>query len=96
MPTFYGNVTGGIASSSFSNPAKIESYSLVNKSGGSITAVVAILYGSTNTYIYSDTILTGESYIYSGKPILLPKDYKVYVLVSGSTDFYFSINPKVD
>lgn len=63
---------------------------MVNKTSGSISVSVAILYGSTNTYIYSGTIGANATYTDSAERLLL-KDHSIYVLTNDSCDYSFSI-----
>jgi len=92
MPNFAGNTTTTAIGDSYATPATIVGFSLANKTGGAVTASVAIFLGSTIYYIlYNKSIATGDSYIYVGGDILIPIGYQVYVSVSGSTDFIFNI-----
>lgn len=90
---FQGNTTSTATSTAKTIPASIVSFSIANKTGGSITASVGILYGSTFYIIYNKSLTTGEGYVYPGQPITLPTGYRVFVSVSGSADYYFSIKP---
>lgn len=93
MPQFAGNTSTSASSTPYNIPAKIKSFSLVNKTGGAITVNVSILYGSTNISIIpmNKSLAVNEAYIYSGEEILLLAERQIYVLVSGSCDFFFSI-----
>lgn len=92
MATIKGNTTSSVNSGAYTNPSKIISFSLANKTGGAVTASIGIFYGSSITYIlYNKSIATADSYIYSGEPIIFPTGYQIYINVSGSTDYYFSI-----
>lgn len=94
MPVFSGNTTTSATSTAYEIPATIKSYSLVNKTGGAVTVNVSILYGSTNITIppsLNKSLSAGEAYVYSGESITLLAGRTVYLLVSGSVDYYFSI-----
>ena len=79
-------------SASINMASKIVSFSLANKTGGTVTASIGIFYGSTITYIiYNKSIATADSYIYTGNEITIPKNYQIFINVSGSTDYYISI-----
>lgn len=91
MAVFSGNTSTSALSTAYNIAAKIKSFSLVNKSGGSLTVSVSIILGSTNTSIYSGTIDSGETYVHNGGKIKILKEAQVYVLVNGSCDYYFSI-----
>lgn len=91
MPVFSGNTSGSIASIAYNIPSTIKSYSLTNKSGGSITAnLVIIPNGGTPVYVWSGSIATGASQT-SDVPIKLLAGYQILIVVSGSCDYYFSI-----
>lgn len=94
MPVLKGSTSTSALSTVYNNLLKITSFSLVNKAAGAVTVNVSIIYGSTNINIIelNKSLSTGQAYIYTGKPILLLPGYVIYVLVSGSTDYYFSLN----
>lgn len=93
MPTFAGNTSTSATSSSYDNAVEINSFSLVNKTGVAVTVNASVLYGSTNIWLtpLNKSLAAGEAYIYSGEPITLLPGRSIYVLVNGSTDYYFSI-----
>lgn len=91
MPIFKGNTSGSIASIAYNIPSEIVSYSLTNKSGGSITAnLVIIPNGSNPVYVWSGSISTSATQT-SDVPIKLLAGYQILIIVSGSCDYYFSI-----
>jgi len=92
MPVYAGNTTTSAVSTELNIPAKIKSFSLVNKTGGAVTVNVSVLYGSTALSIIplNKSLAAGEAYIYSGEEISLLAGRVIYVLVSGSVDYYFS------
>jgi hypothetical protein len=92
MSVVSGNTSSSFNSAAQTNASRIISFSLCNKTGGAVTASVGIFYGSTIVYIlYNKSVATADSYIYTGNPITIPVNYNIYVNVSGSTDYYFSI-----
>jgi len=91
MANFIGNTATTATMSALAQPAFIISFSLANKTGGAITASVGLLQGSTFYVIYNKSISSADSYIYSGKEILIPIGYQLYVSVSGSCDYIFNI-----
>lgn len=97
MPVQSGSVSSTKTLASFNIPSKIISFSLANKTGGAITVTVGIIYGSTFDILYNNALTASGSagcgYVYVGPPILLPALNAVFLSVSGSTDFYFSILP---
>ena len=92
MPKFAGNTSTSSLSTAYSDPVKIKSFSLVNKSGGAVLMNVSILYGSTNIAIIpiNKSVASGEFYE-DDKDILLLAGHQIYVLVNGSTDYYFTM-----
>lgn len=93
MPTWMSSTATNATSTAYTIPFKIVSFSLANKTGGSITATVGILYGSTFDVLYSKSITTGDSYIYGLSYILLPANNQIYVAASGACDFIFTLEP---
>lgn len=90
MSQIIGNTSTSATSTANSIAAKIISFSLVNKTGGSLTVAVALLYGSTNTYIYSGTIAANATYTNNVERKLLA-GYSIYLLVNGSCDYKFDV-----
>ena len=92
MPVISGNTSGSIASVAYDIPSTIMSWSLTNKTGGAITAnlVVTPGFGQTPVYVWSGSIAANSTQI-DDKPIKLLSDYQILIIVSGSTDYYFSI-----
>jgi len=92
MPVLQGNTTGSIAGIPYNIPSKIISFSLTNKSGGSITVTVSIASNNTGTRVDVCTVSinTSETYTHSD-PIIMLSEYTIYLVTSGSVDYYFSI-----
>lgn len=93
MPVFEGNTTGSIRSSAKNLPSSIKSFSLVNKTAGSITVTVYI--SPTDGSEVAITPLSvpldaGEAYISDVERKVL-KDYYIVIITSGSCDYYFTI-----
>lgn len=95
MSVFKGNTATTATSTAKTIPASIVSFSVANKTGGAVTASVGILYGSTFYIIYTKPLAAagsaGSEYIYAGEPITLPIGNQIFVSVSGSCDYYFSL-----
>lgn len=91
MVIFSGNTSTSALSDAKNIASRLKSFSLVNKSGGSITVSVSILYGSTNISIYSGDIDAGAAYVHTGEEIGILKERRIYVLVSGACDYYFTL-----
>lgn len=90
MPQFAGNTSTSAASTAKTIPARIISFSLVNKTGSSLNVAVSLLFGSTNTYIYSGTIAANATYTDDVQRIL-PIGYQIYFLTNGNADYKFDL-----
>lgn len=92
MPVFSGNTSTSALSTAYTNPLKIKSFSITNKTGGAVTINVSILYGSTNTWItaVNKSLAANEIYQDDDEKLLL-NGHQIYVLVSGSCDYYFTL-----
>jgi hypothetical protein len=89
---FQGSTSSNATSTAANVVGQIVSFSIANKTGGANTVKVAIVYGSTVVYLlYNYSLASGESYVYVGNEITLLANYRIYVEVSGSADYYFSI-----
>lgn len=72
--------------------ANLVSYSLVNKSGGSLTVTAGVILGSTLILFCSKVLGANDSFQYTGEKIIIEKGYSIYVYTSGaSLDYHFSI-----
>jgi len=95
MPVFSGSTSASAVSTAYTIPARIKSFSIVNKSGSSATVNVSILYGSTNVNIipYNSSIAAGAAYLsaLSVSEILLIPGEQIYITTNQSIDYYFSI-----
>jgi hypothetical protein len=90
MSVFAGNTSSSAISDSYDIATDIKSFSLVNKTGGTINVTVSILYGSTNVSVYKGQLSANGSYR-DDVPQRLLKERTVYVLTDGSLDYYFTI-----
>jgi hypothetical protein len=90
---FKGNTSTDAISEEVNLPLRLSAFSLVNRSGGAITANIGVVQGSTLIlFAPLDSALgAGEAYIYSGKPITIEPDWRIYVSVSGSCDYYCTL-----
>lgn len=92
MPVFKGNTSGSVASIAYNVPSTIVSYSLTNKTGGSVTAnLVIVPDGGSPVYVWSGSIAAGATQT-SDVPVKLLAGYQILIIVSGSTDYWFSIS----
>ena len=91
MPVFKGSTSGSVLQVAYKIPAELVSFSLVNTSGGSITANVYIRDDEgTDISICSQTIASGGDFVSDVKRIV-SKGTSIYLIVSGSCDYYFSL-----
>lgn len=91
MPVLFGNTATSVTSGALNIPSKIISFSLANKTGGSITVSIGVLFGSTFYFLFNHSLSTGVEYIYPGKPILVSANHQIYIAASGSCDYYVTI-----
>jgi hypothetical protein len=91
---FDGTTATNATSTASQNTTDIISFTIANKSGGAITASVGIFYGSAITYVLYNEPLGGSdpnNYVYLGNRIRVLPDYQIFVSVSGTADYYFTI-----
>jgi hypothetical protein len=91
MSVFSGNTSSSALSAAKAIPCFIKSFRLVNKTGSTANVSVAILYGSTNVYIYKGQIAANGSYVDSAVTTI-PIGKAIYVLTDQNLDYYFSIS----
>lgn len=92
MPQFSGNTSSAAQSTAYNIPCMLISFSVVNKAVGAAVINVGILYGSTFDIIpFGKSLGAGEAYIYSGEPILIPKNHKISLTSTASVDYVFTI-----
>lgn len=91
MPVFKGNTSTNATSSAYDIPYKITYFNITNKSGGSITLNIGILYGSTISITpYNLTLDAGDT-PYLTSPILVLAGHQIYITTTGNIDYYFSL-----
>ena len=93
---FSGSTSSTVDSTASSNATDIISFTISNKSGVAATVSVGIFYGSSLTYILYNEPLAAQgtatcNYVYSGDKIRVLPDYRIFVSVNASCDFYFTI-----
>lgn len=88
---FKGTTSGSIYSSEMQAATKIKSYSIVNKTGSSVSvSVVVVEPGVEETYINSVSIDDSLQYSTNIELVLL-KGFIIHIITSGQVDFYFTI-----
>jgi hypothetical protein len=95
MSVISGNISGSIKNVSYNIPCTIQSFSLWNRSGGSVVVNIGIVQLGVDRYVYSANLAavgtTGSSVIETPN-IKVPKDCQILIVASGSVDYYFSID----
>ena len=92
MPNFFGTTTTTAIGDAINIPYMVKSFSIANKTGGSVTVSAGIVFGSTVVYwLYNESLAAGENYVWPGEEILVEAGYAIFVTASGSSDYYFSI-----
>lgn len=90
-----GNTSVSIVLPGQSVNSDIESFSIVNRSVGSVNVTVYIIStGCTSVAITADpiTLSAGQAYIRDTKIKLLASS-QIYIETNGNIDYYFSITP---
>lgn len=90
MPVFSGNTTGSIHQVAYNIPSGVMSFSLVMNSAGNLYLSIG---NNTDGYV---KIFTGEPLgtgdkVYNDAPIRVLAGSNIFLLTSGSCDYYFSI-----
>jgi len=94
MPVLKGNTSGSINLVGYNIPSTIESFSIVNKSGSSVTVTVYISDGDGNDVAITAlnySLSAGQAYVRKNPIQVLPNNY-IYIVTSGSIDYYFTID----
>jgi hypothetical protein len=94
MPVLKGNTSGSINLVGYNIPSTIESFSIVNKSGSSVTVTVYISDGDGNDVAITAlnySLSVGQAYVRKNPIRVLPNNY-IYIVTSGEIDYYFTID----
>jgi arylsulfatase A-like enzyme len=95
MPVFKGQGSGDIYSGVYNIPSMIQSFSLVNTSGGSVTTTVYVADGTPTDLAAITaidlTLKVGQAYVRE-MPIKIAKNEQIHIVSSGTIDYYFSID----
>lgn len=95
MPVLKGNTSGSIFLVAYNIPSTIRSYIITNKANTnvSVTVYLTSTEGVTGTAIsaVNYTLCAGQAYI-RDIPIKVKPDNHIYIVASGSVDYYFSID----
>ena len=95
MPVFKGQGNGDIYSGLYNIPSVIQSFSLVNTSGGNLTVTVYIA-DDTPTDLAAITAIDitlkdGQAYVRE-MPMKMAKNEQIHIVSSDTIDYYFSID----
>jgi len=90
MPVLKGTTSGSIRSIPLDIPCNIKSICFYNRTGGSITVLVAISIDTVETFVKSTTLAAGVSE-YLKTDILVPKSAEIVVASSGTLDYYLTL-----
>lgn len=93
MPVFKGSTSGSIAQVAYNIPNGILTFSLVNTSGASNTVNLYISDGvgsDVRVLPMNLTISAGDS-VFSTNGITVSGGNNIFITVTGSIDYYFSI-----
>jgi len=93
MPVLKGNTNSNISLDAYNIPSTIESFSIVNRDEVSVSVTVYVSDGDANVAItaINYTLSPGQAYIRKNPILVLPNNY-IYIITSGSIDYYFTIN----
>lgn len=95
MPVLKGNTTGSIFLVAYNIPSTISSYIISNKATTSVSVTVYLTdtQGVSGTAIsaVSYNLAVGQAYI-RDIPIKVKPNSHIYIVASGSVDYYFSID----
>lgn len=93
MPVVQGTISGSIKSFTLNVPSRVVSFSLFNRSGGSVTARVGIVISGRDVYVWGGAIASGESEFVPETEIKMLAGSQILIVSSGELDYYFTINP---
>ena len=94
MPVLSGNTSGSINLVGYNIPSTIESFSIVNKSGGTVSVTIYISDGEGNDIAITAlnySLSAGQAYVRKTPIIVLPNN-NIYIVTSGEIDYYFTID----
>ncbi len=94
MFPFKGNINGTVDTTALELPTVINSFSLVNKSGSTVTANVYLIsdYGVNCIMPLNKAINSGEMYSQTDRQIIVLASEVVRVQTSGSVDYNFTLD----
>lgn len=88
---FDGTTATTAESTPSQNATDIVSFTLTSK-GSNAEVSVGIFFGSAITYLlFEEAVNANTSFIYTGKPIRVLPNYKIFISTNAQIDFYFTI-----
>lgn len=91
MPSIIGNTASSVYLINATEGVTLESFTLVNKTAGTVTANLAIREGETDYQIIPvDTPIYGNQMYFSDLQRQMNPYNKVHLIVNGSVDYQFS------
>ena len=92
MPVLQGNTSGSIIGIPYNIGCTIKSVSLTNMTAGAITVTLSVIEYGTNdkVAIIYKALAANENYI-TDVPFRLLAGFTAYLVVSGSCDYYITI-----
>ncbi len=93
MPAFNGNTSGSVLQVAYNIPSGILTFSMANKSFGSITVNLYIRNNENNdiSVIPYNLILNAGDVLYSSNGVRILSGSSIYITTTGSLDYYFTI-----
>lgn len=85
MPLLSGNTSGSIMSTGYNIPCTIKSFSLYNKTAGSVTASLAVVVSGSERYVYQATLAalgSADSSYYQLTDIHVPADCQILIITN--------------
>jgi len=96
MPSIIGNTSDSIYSIPYNEGYVLESFTLVNKTAGTVTANLAIRDNNTDYQIIPvNTPIYGNQMYSSDLRRNLNAGNNIHLVVNGSTDYHFSTGKQV-
>ena len=92
MPVFSGQSSGTMTSTAYTVPYKLNSFTIVNKTGGDITVNVGILFGSSFDFLpYNLVLNAGDMVDAHDMNRRIEAGHQIYLTATGTVDYYFSL-----
>lgn len=95
MPVISGTTSGSIKSTALNIPCTIKSFSLYNKTGGSVSASIGVVVSGTDRYIHHSTLAamgsTDSSFLVETN-IGVPAYAQILIVASGEVDYFITID----